>query len=82
MLNRHCVLFVAIVVVILSDLCARGASPKTPTEPPANETRATDRQEIRETLVSFAKAFEFGCAGVANVGKALRREAGDLAELK
>ncbi len=57
-MNRHVILFVAIIVVVLSDLCARGSTPKNPAETPANENRATDRKEIRDTLISFAKAFE------------------------
>ncbi len=57
-MNRHIVLFVAIIVVIVSELCAQETKPKVPPPPPAVDARAKDRSAIHETLASFAKTFE------------------------
>ena len=57
-MNRHIVLFVAIIVVIVSELCAQDSRPKAPAPPAAVDARAKDRTAIRDTLASFAKAFE------------------------
>ena len=60
-MNRHVVLFVAIIVVILSELLAQETktkAPPPPAAPAAVDTRAKDRTAIRETMAAFAKAFE------------------------
>ncbi|MDB5336237.1 MAG: hypothetical protein JWN70_1856 [Planctomycetaceae bacterium] len=57
-MNRHIVLFVAIIVVIVSELCAQETKAKVPPPPAAVDARAKDRSAIRETLGSFAKTFE------------------------
>lgn len=57
-MNRHIVLFVAIIVVVLSELLSGQETQRIAPPPPGTvDTRTKDKLAIRDTLVAFAKAF-------------------------